>query len=239
VTVRGGRRPEEGRARRASAIKKPKKPEQGSDRALTVQEAARLARVQPMTIELWLSIGRIRDLSRESIELVLKGMVKDGDDEDFRRRRFQRLAEPYQSELVKKANSRDVDAGRALLQSAMVALDDVLAGKEALQADRVTLRHLHTCLNSYLVDGKPLDRAFCVERAAGGPKKSSRPLEDTLLFSEVSRELDKQKKRGQSSLSVRDAQKRVASKRGCSEGTVRAAWERCGALKAYLKNQKE
>lgn len=151
-----------------------------------------------------------------------------------KRKRYQRLSEQHRTGLSDKAKDGDVNSGRALLQHAMVALQDVLDGKEMGQADKIALNHLHECIREHLVGGVALDRAFCLEKCVGKPSfpPTYQAMEDGMIYRDLALELDAQKKRG-GTLNVGAAQSRVASFRGCSISTIKVTWLRAGGLKKY------
>lgn len=121
----------------------------------------------------------------------------------------------------------DTNAGRALLQHGMVSLDDLLRGRPLGDADRVALEHLLRCLREFLVDGLPLERAFCLEKSAGAPKDAGRPVRDAVRYEAVVQELKAQAIRGEQR-SIARAQEVVATREKVSRATIRAAWERVG-----------
>ena len=75
----------------------------------------------------------------------------------------------FKSELIKRAQQGDAEAGREILKEIVLAID-------ANRFDPLLFPFLAECLGLFLQDGIQLDRALCVEAVdQGGRPPKTRP----------------------------------------------------------------
>lgn len=156
---------------------------------------------------------------------------------------------PYRDKYLKKqaevlagqARAGDVLAANELLRNAMAALSHVVDGNSINAAGIESLKFLHDCIRGFLIDKIPIERAFCIEKSHGAPKKS-RHGEVVFMVLKVDDEIARQVSSGVP-INVCDAIMKAATgikrptQRAIPIATVRAAWASLGGLKGYQKRK--
>ena len=93
----------------------------------------------------------------------------DINDSPYRDKHLKKQAEV----LAGQAKAGDVLAANQILRNAMAALSHVVAGNSVNSSGREALKFLHDCIRGFLVDELPIERAFCIEKSQGAPKKNA------------------------------------------------------------------
>lgn len=128
---------------------------------------------------------------------------------------------------------------RKVLFEAMVSLSHVIDGHKINKSEIESLKFVHDSLREFLMNDKPLETAFFIDKEAGRPKSDVHG-EDVFYVLKIDEEVSKQiKLTGQPNIKI--SLNRAVSKfdETVSSARLKQAWERLGSLKGYKSRNED